>query len=65
MNNIFLQFKQFMQNPQQYMRQMGIPADKIQSPNDVIEYLMKTGKVTQSQYNQAAQMANSMKEMFK
>ena len=63
MNNIMAQFRQFMQNPRQYMQQMGIPMDQIQSPNDVINWLMRNGRLTQSQYNQAAQMAHQMKNL--
>ena len=61
MNNIFQQFRMFMANPQQYMRQMGIPTDQIQTPNDAINWLLRNGKVNQQDYNKAAQMAAQMK----
>ena len=61
MNNIMMQFRQFMQNPQQYMKQMGIPVEQIQTPNDAINWLLRNGKVNQQDYNRAAQMANQLK----
>lgn len=64
MNNpmqVMMQFKQFMRNPQQYMQSMGIPAGSIQNPNQIIDYLMKNGKISQQDYNRAAQAAGELK----
>lgn len=58
-------FKQFMNDPRQFMARMGIPADQIQTPNQAIEWLMRNGKVTQQQYNRAAQMAKEMEGTIK
>ena len=61
MNNMFFLFRQFASNPRQFLAQrMGIPEDKLQNPNDAINWLMRNGRLTQQQYNQAAQMANQM-----
>lgn len=65
MNNtiqLMMQFRQFMQNPQQFMKQRGIPEGMFQSPNDAINWLMRNGKINQAQYNQAAQAANELKK---
>ena len=63
MNNIMAQFRQFMQNPQQYIQKMGVPTENMRNPEDVINYLMRSGKVTQDQYNRAAQMAGQLRNL--
>lgn len=52
-NNFMGQFKQFMGNPMQYMTMMklNIPREYMNSPDDAIQYLMNTGKLSQEQYN--------------
>ena len=61
MNNIMMQFRRFMQNPQQYMKQMGIPVEQIQTPNDAINWLLRNGRISQQDYNKVAQMDNPYK----
>ena len=60
MNNIMSQFNRFMQNLQQNMRQMGVP-ENLRNPDEVINFLMRSGKINQNQYNQAAQMEAKMR----
>ena len=48
-----------MQRVQQLKEQLG------GNPNDHIQQLLNSGKVTQDQYNRAVQMANQMRGMFK
>lgn len=52
-NNFMGQFMRFMRNPIQYMTMMksNIPREYMHSPDDVIQYLMNTGKLSQEQYN--------------
>ena len=74
MNNIFnmaSQFQQFMQNPAGMMSRMGIPQQFSNSPDNIIQYLMNNGKISQQQYNQAVSMAKQLQnspqfqQMFK
>lgn len=62
MNNLNAQFNQFMQNIQRNMKQMGVP-DNLRNPDEVINFLMRSGKVTQDQYNRAAQMAGQLRNL--
>ena len=61
--NLMNGFKGFMQNPSQAMLQskFGIPKELMNDPDGAIQYLMDSGKLTQTQYNQAKQMADQMR----
>lgn len=65
MQGVLSQFKGFMNNPTAFImqRKLNIPQQYMNNPNDAIQYLMNTGKLTQEQYNwavnQAKQMQNS------
>jgi hypothetical protein len=56
------QFKGFMQNPTQFMiqRKLNIPPELMNNPNEAIQYLMNSGKLTQEQYNWAVQQAKQI-----
>lgn len=65
-------FRGFMQNPGQILSEkVGIPKQYLNNPDQVIQYLMDNGKLSQDQYNQAKQMAQQMQnnpmfqQMFK
>lgn len=57
----FQAFMNAMQNPQQVLMKMGIPKENMQSPQQVAQYLLDNGKVTQQQIDQA----NQMYQMFR
>ena len=58
MNNPFQNVQMLMQRFQQFQRSFsGNPAQQIQQ-------MMNSGKVNQSQYNQAVQMAQQFQRMF-
>ena len=61
-NPMMGQFKQFMQNPMQFLVQhkLNIPQEYANDPRSAIEYLVKSGQRTQGQYNWIMQMANQM-----
>lgn len=61
----FLQFKQFMSNPQAMLQKMGMPQGMQNNPQAMIQYLMDTGKLTQSQYSQLQAQAKQMEMMLK
>ena len=59
-------YNQMQQNPIQILsRKFNIPQN-INNPNDIIQHLLNSGQVTQTQVNNAMQMANNpmFKKMF-
>lgn len=66
-------FQNFMQNRMRMMSQsqFGIPQECMNDPDKVTQYLLDSGKINQTQYNQAKQTADQMKsnpafwQMFK
>ena len=59
-------YNQMQQNPIQMLsRKFNIPQN-INNPNDIIQHLLNSGQVTQTQVNNAMQMANNpmFKRMF-
>lgn len=56
------QFQQFMNNPIASLmsKRMGIPQQYMNNPNDAIQYLMNTGKLSQAQYNELNQKAKEI-----
>lgn len=63
MMNIFQQFQGFLQNPTQFLiqRNLGLSKEMLKNPDQAIQYLMNSGKITQEQYNQAVRQANQLK----
>lgn len=59
-NQFFKSFRGFMGNPMQMMSEMNIPKNMMNNPNEVIQYLMNSGRMNQSQYNQLKQMAGQI-----
>lgn len=56
MNNIAMLYQTFMQNPMALLqRRFNLPAG-LQNPNDIIQYLLNSGQVSQQQVNQAMQL---------
>lgn len=57
--NIMQMVNQYKQNPMALLAQRyNIPAN-LSNPNDIIQHLLNTGQVTQSQVNNAMQMRNN------
>ena len=59
LQNVMTMIQQ-IKNPQQMIRQMGIPQEVTKSPQDVAKYLLDNGKVTQQQIQQATAMYQQM-----
>lgn len=60
MNNNFLQdLQQLRNNPIQFLmkRKFNVPQNIGNNPNNIAQYLLNTGQVSQEQYNQAAKLA--------
>lgn len=53
--------QQFKNNPQQILMNYGIPKEFTDSPQNVAQYLMQSGKVNQAQFEQAS---NMYKQLF-
>ena len=53
-----------MSNPIQFMaqRKLNIPQQYINDPNGAIQNLMKSGRITQDQYNKAVNMSNQLQK---
>lgn len=69
MQNFMGQFRQFANNPMQFMtqRKLNIPQQYQNNPQEAIQYLMNNGSVTQEQYNWANRQAQMIQNspMFK
>lgn len=63
-NQLMQMLNQIRNNPMSMLSKYGIPQNISNNPNEVIQYLMKNGKVTQNQYNDAAQRANQIMQML-
>ena len=64
MQGMMSQFQGFMQNPTQFLMQnkLNIPAQYANNPNQAIQYLMNTGKLSQDQYDWAAKQAQIIQQ---
>lgn len=60
MQNFMNAYASFMQNPQQYLRGLNIPNNIPNNPDQIIQYLMDTGRVSQGLYNAATQYAGQI-----
>ena len=60
-NDIVNLYQQMRSNPMQLLsRKFNIPQNVNQTdPNEILQYLLNTGQVTQSQVNQAMAMKNN------
>jgi hypothetical protein len=58
------EFARFQQNPQQYLLSKGlnIPADKLNNPQDAVQYLISSGQGTNEQLNQYQTMLNMFRK---
>lgn len=63
MQNNMMAFMQFVQNPAAFFQQRGMqppPQNALQSPQDLIQYMMNSGNISQEQYNNAAMQAKQL-----
>lgn len=61
--NMMQMLSQLKQNPMQFLmqRKFNVPQDVANDPNAILNHLLKTGQVNQSQVNSAYQMAQRFK----
>ncbi len=59
----FMGFTKFIQNPMEFcMNKIGIPNGAINSIDQIPQYLMNQGKLTQQQYNDIIKEANQLQK---
>ena len=58
MMQIFQMYNQLKNNPVGVLSQRFNIPENLNNPNDIIQHLLNTGQVSQSQVNQAMQMRN-------
>ena len=65
-NDIMNLLQQIRQNPYQVLSQRFNLPQNLNSPNDIIQHLLNSGQVTQTQVNNATQMMNNpmVKRLF-
>lgn len=64
MNNQMLSvLQQFKANPAQFLmqRRFNVPANIASDPNAIVQHLLSTGQISQTQVNQAYQMAQQFR----
>ena len=57
---LFNAYAQFIQNPSKVLNQLKIPEEYQKNPQDAIQYLMNSGRISQADYNNAN---NQLKQM--
>ena len=63
MNPNMQAFMQFMNNPAAFFQARGMqmpPQSALRSPQDMIQYMMNTGGISQQQYNNVAAQAKQL-----
>lgn len=62
MNNMLQMLQMLQANPAQILRRMGLSIpDGVTGPQQIVEYLARTGQVSQDRLNQAQQMASQLR----
>lgn len=62
MNNPLQMLQMLQANPVQILRRMGLSIpDGVTGPQQIVEYLARTGQVSQDRLNQAQQMASQLR----
>lgn len=61
MNNLIQMVNQFKQNPMVMLSQKYNIPQNLNDPNEIIQHLLNTGQVSQSQYNDTR---NQVKSLF-
>lgn len=63
MNNPMQMLNQIKQNPMQFIMQKGfnLPEGIGNDPNKIIDHLMKSGQISQQQYDRAVRMAQQFR----
>lgn len=62
MNNLAQMLNQVKSNPMQFLMQnkLNVPQNIANDPNAIIQHLMNSGKISQSDYDNAVNMAKKL-----
>ena len=66
MNNIgavFSQLQSFLNNPTQMLSRMGLPGNAINNPQQAVQDLLNSGRMTQEQFNNLRQTAEQIQRL--
>lgn len=63
-NQLMQMVTQIKNNPMSMLGRYGIPQNISNDPNAVVQHLLNNGRITQAQYNNAVQQANSIARQF-
>lgn len=66
MSGMLKQFNDFRQNPVQFLvaKNYNIPKDFNGSPQDLVQHLLNTNQMSQSQFEEVSSLAKQMQGMF-
>lgn len=59
LNALLNVYQQFRANPMQMLSQRFNIPQNMSNPNDILQHLLNTGQISQSQVNQAMQLRNN------
>ena len=61
-NQIQSQYQQFKSNPMSFLiqRNVNIPQQYINNPEQAVQYLLQNGQMSQNAFNQISQMASQL-----
>ena len=61
--NLYQMMQQLKQNPMSMLsKRFNIPQNMSNDPNQIIQHLMNTGQISQSQYNMANQQLKQLRK---
>ena len=60
----FIEYIEFLKNPSQFFEKRGIniPQNQLQNPDDIIQYMMNNGIISQQQSNNAVNQKNQLQK---
>lgn len=66
MTDMFKQFGEFKQNPAKFLisKNYNIPQDFNGTPQELVQHLMNTNQMSQTQFNELTGLANQMQSLF-
>lgn len=63
MFNLFSQMQGALMNPVQFLMSKGFPQDSLQNPEQTVQNLLNSGRMSQEQFNQFSEMSKQLQNM--
>ena len=60
---LFNQLQGLLMNPAQFLASRGMPQDALQNPQQAVQNLLNSGRMSQEQFNQFQQTARQIQNM--